>query len=406
MDKPSLKVLYVEDNPGDARLLQEILKESEMDIELVFADCMKQACQMLGVTVFDVLVLDLSLPDTQGLVTLQRMRAVAPALPIVVLTGLTDEAVGIQCVQMGAQDYLVKDHFDGITLKRALRYAIERQRTAELTLMTGRLQVEIADRTQIEEKLKRLMAELEERVSARTVELSSANREMEAFSYSVAHDLRAPLRGMSGFAQVLMEDYADKLDAVGKGYLQRICIASQRMGNLIDDLLNLSNLTGDKMRADPVDLTRIAQVIASELQSNQMERRVDFTIAPDMKTTGDNGLLRIVLTNLMHNAWKFTGKLAQARIEVGSDPAAAIKTFFVRDNGAGFDMAYANKLFGMFKRLHGNEEFPGTGIGLAMVQRVIHLHGGTVWAQGQVDHGATFTFTLAPSHVESKGSVS
>jgi light-regulated signal transduction histidine kinase (bacteriophytochrome) len=212
----------------------------------------------------------------------------------------------------------------------------------------------------------------------------------------VAHDLRAPLRGTSGFAQVLLEEYNAVLDDRGKNYLQRICMASERMGQLIDDLLSLSSLTFEKMRSDQVNLSQIAETLATELQLADPERRVQFVIVPGLEAHGDKNLIRIVLTNLLNNAWKFTSKHATSRIEMGMELTATDRVFFIQDDGAGYDMAYDNKLFGVFKRLHANEEFPGTGIGLAMVQRIVRLHGGRVWAKGEVDRGATFYFTLAP----------
>ena len=234
----------------------------------------------------------------------------------------------------------------------------------------------------------------EEEVQKANIELAAVNKELEAFAYSVSHDLRAPLRSIDGFSQALMEDYPDKLDEQGKGYLQRVRSATQRMGVLIDDLLSLSRVTRSEMRRETVDLSALAQSIAEELQETQPERQIDFVIVPGLTASGDSQLLHQLMENLLGNAWKFTGRHPKARIEFGITQVDGKDTFFICDDGVGFDMAYADKLFGVFQRLHSQEEFPGTGVGLATVQRIVHRHGGQVWAEGKVEEGATFYFTL------------
>jgi len=224
--------------------------------------------------------------------------------------------------------------------------------------------------------------------------LAAVNLELEAFSYSVSHDLRTPLRALDGFSNALLDDYADQLDAQGKDFLNRICAASQRMSTLIDDLLGLSRITRQEMKIGPVDLSQMVQTIVDELKEREPERPVEMVIEPAIKTTGDKRLLEVMLVNLLGNAWKFTAKKSSTRITFGSTRIKDRKTLFLRDNGAGFDMAYADKLFGAFQRLHANHEFEGSGIGLATVQRIINRHGGTVWAEAKVDEGATFFFTL------------
>jgi signal transduction histidine kinase len=202
------------------------------------------------------------------------------------------------------------------------------------------------------------------------------------------------LRSIDGFSQILLEDYAEDLDEAGRDYLARVRAASQRMGRLIDDLLDLSRMTRSEMRRERVDLSALVEGFAEELKRAQPERRVEFVVEGGLVVEGDGTLLRVAMENLLRNAWKFTGKQPRARIEFGVTEREDTRAYFVRDDGAGFDEAYAGKLFGAFQRLHGASEFEGTGIGLATVQRIVHRHGGRVWAQGRVGHGATFYFTL------------
>lgn len=246
-----------------------------------------------------------------------------------------------------------------------------------------------------EERLRDLNQELERRVIERTAQLEAVNKELESFCYSVAHDLRAPLRAIDGFGMILQKSYGETLDVEGHDCIERLRAATQRMGHLIDDLLNLSRIARSEMRMTTVDLSELARRVAHDLHETAPERKVTFGIAPDMVVLADPNLMRIVLDNLLGNAWKFSGKRADAWIEVGSTTNAGKTAYFVRDNGAGFDMKYADKLFGAFQRLHPVTAFDGTGVGLANVQRVILRHGGRVWAEAAVDQGATFYFTLS-----------
>jgi PAS domain S-box-containing protein len=250
---------------------------------------------------------------------------------------------------------------------------------------------DITQRRQNEEHIQQLNRDLEQRA----VELGAINRELEAFSYSVSHDLRAPLRAIDGFSQILLEDHAGSLNAEGCDSLQRVRTAARRMGSLIDDLLNLSRVTRAELKPEQVDLSAIARDIVQELRGQDPERDTEFTVTTDVRVHGDPRLLRIALQNLFDNAWKFTRARPGARIVFGVTRHADKPTYFVRDSGVGFDMAYAGKLFGAFQRLHDAREFPGTGIGLATVQRVIHRHGGRIWAESAVEQGATFYFTLS-----------
>lgn len=254
--------------------------------------------------------------------------------------------------------------------------------------------IDISSRKKVEEELIHYRNHLEDLVQARTAELASANNELQAFSYSVSHDLRAPLRTVDGFGQALAEDYGDKLDEQGRDYINRMRRATQRMGELIDTLLNLARLARSEMHCEILSLSLLVRTVLDELQASDPQRKVELLIAPDVFVHADGKLLRSAIYNLLSNAWKFTSKTPEPRIEFGVKDSAGSPVYYIRDNGAGFDMSLSNKLFGAFQRLHTIHEFEGIGVGLATAQRIVHRHRGEIWAEAEPGKGATFYFTL------------
>lgn len=292
-----------------------------------------------------------------------------------------------------------------VLLARIVPQALELPSTRQWIELNAALREEVRDRREVEVNLRiseatyREAAELLEQQRAElarsNAELNATNLELEAFSYSVSHDLRAPLRSIDGFSLALQEDYSDKLDADGKKNLERVRAATERMGALIDDLLGLARVTQTSIQLESINISAVATDVAEKLKESHPERHVEVRVEQGLRATADAQLLRIALENLLGNAWKFSAKRNLAHIEFGKSRANGSTAYFVRDDGAGFDPAYAERLFGAFQRLHSASEFPGTGIGLATVQRIIHRHGGKIWAESSFGQGATFYFTLA-----------
>ena len=284
--------------------------------------------------------------------------------------------------------------FGALVFEGSRRVEAFSEREATLAGMVAGILASVIARERMEAEIRRLNRDLEESVHTRTAALQASLAELESFSYSVSHDLRSPLRAINGYAHLLQEDYGGRLDDTARGYLGRICAATERMGSLIDDLLNLSRISRSRTEPTEVDLSGIATEVLRECAAAEPQRRVEARIEPCLRARGDASLLRVALENLLGNAWKFSSRAEQASIEVGIVESAQGPAFYVRDNGEGFDPAYAAKLFQPFQRLHEIDDFPGTGIGLATVKRIIDRHGGTIWASSEPGRGATFYFTL------------
>jgi signal transduction histidine kinase len=321
---------------------------------------------------FDLVLTDLMMPEMDGIAFLKAALEMNPRLVGVVMTGHGTIDTAVAAMKLGALDYILKPFKLSVILPVLSRALIVRRL---------RLENEI----------------LQQRLTERTHELEAANKELESFSYSVSHDLRAPLRTIDGFTNALIDDLGASLAPPQRGFADHIRAGIARMNALIDDLLRLAKTTQSEVHRIPLDVTKISRDIAAKLQETDKERKTDWVIAPQLIAIADPGLLYVALENLLSNAWKYSGKVPLARIEIGAETQSEGATaFYVRDNGAGFDMKYEHKLFGTFQRLHAERDFPGTGVGLATVQRVIHKHGGRIWAKAAPGQGATFYFTLPP----------
>jgi light-regulated signal transduction histidine kinase (bacteriophytochrome) len=346
----------------------------------------REALKWLLTHEFAVVLLDVKMPEMDGFetATLIRQRDKSRHTPIIFLTAADkSQTLAVRGYAVGAVDYLVKPIVPEFVRSKVAVFVELAKKNELLRRQTELLQAS-------EQEARELAAEQAELVR----DLEHKNRELESFSYAVSHDLRAPLRRIEGFSRAVQDSHADRLDEAGRHYLERVREASQQMSQLIDDVLYLARVTRAEMREQEVDLSGLVSLLLDRMREAEPDRGLEAKVRPGVTVLGDGQLLRIAMENLLENAWKFTGRTAVARIEFGLTNMAGEPTYFVRDNGAGFDMAYADRLFGPFQRLHLQTEFPGTGIGLATVQRIIHRHGGRVWADGMPGQGATFHFTL------------
>jgi signal transduction histidine kinase len=365
-----IRLLLVEDDRVDQLAFTRALKDQGWPYDSTVVGSVKEARAVLEAGPFDVVVTDYLLGDG---VAFEFFPLVGRAA-LIVTTGSGDEAVAVSAMKGGADDYLIKDperHYL-MVLPFTVESALERRRNRD--------------------RVARLMEDLEKRSD----KLAAANRDLEAFSYTIAHDLRSPLRSINGFVSILLADEGSGLTADARDLLKRVVASCDSMDHLIESLLSLYQLDRETPVFGDVDLSALAGAVAAELRATSPARMVEFVIAPNLRACADARLIRAALVNLLGNAWKFTDKHAQARIEFGVETGARGPAYFVRDDGAGFDAAYKSKLFQTFQRLHSASQFPGTGIGLASVARVIRHHGGELWAEGAVEQGATFYFTLPP----------
>jgi two-component system, NtrC family, sensor kinase len=385
------RILAVDDSMTYLQELASALRDEGYDV--VLAHSGEEALDMLAVQHVDCILLDLMMPGVGGQETCRRIKA-STALrntPLIMLTAVEDRQALIEGLATGADDYIAKSNEFDVLRARIQAQMRRKQFEDENRRVRDRLL-----HSELEAAEARAARELAETKAGLVEELEYKNKELEAFSYSVSHDLRAPLRSIDGFSQALIEDYGDRLDEPARNYLHRIRAAAQRMAVLIDDILLLSRISRAQVDRERLDLSSLAQAVADELKQQNPERVVEVQIQPDLFTHADRGLIRVLFDNLLGNAWKFTARTTDARIEVKAQTEGMDTVFLVRDNGAGFDMAHAGALFQPFQRLHDVADFPGTGIGLATVQRIVDHHGGRIWAQGTVGCGAAVFFTIPP----------
>jgi signal transduction histidine kinase len=421
-----MKILSVDDRSDNLYLLETMLRGA--GYEVVSAGNGIDALQRLEEQPFDLIISDILMPRMDGFELCHQVKS-NPAfqnVPFIFYTATytdkKDEELGLS---LGAMRFIIKplepekfvamikdalEEFKSGRLPATLPL-IERQdalekaynerlarkldkKVGQLESLKFQLDAALADGKKARDEVRHLNAQLEERVRRRTAELEATNKDLETFTSAVSHDLRAPLRGITGWSQALAEDYADKFDEQAKSYVSLVRSEATRMGRLIEGLLELCQSTHKELHRETVNLSQLTLEIANDLQREQPERVVDFKIAPDVVVKGDPILLHALMQNLLDNAWKFTAKRSRAVISFGEVQADGKRIFFVRDNGAGFDMDRAANLFLPFERLHRVSDFPGTGIGLATVHHIVLRHGGEICAEGAVDQGATFHFTL------------
>jgi two-component system, sensor histidine kinase and response regulator len=367
VEPPSTRLLVVEDEVHLVKALQSTL--CRHGYEVTGATTGVEAMEILRRQPFDLLLTDLHLPDMDGVAFLRQALAHDPTLIGIMMTGQGTIDSAVEAMKAGALDYILKPFKLSMVLAVLSRAADMR-------------------------RLRRDNEELQRRLQRRTEELEATNKELEAFSYSVSHDLRGPLRAIEGFVEILVDELPPGNEQLCE-YATRIANASRRMAALIDDLLRLARTARAEVRREPVDLAAFARETVAKLEAEAPDRAVEWVLAGSLRAKADPGLIRVVIENLLSNAWKYTSRQPRARIELGTEQRADDGLlYYVRDNGVGFDMQYASQIFRPFQRLHSASQFPGTGVGLATVQRIVHKHGGRIWAEAAPEKGAKFCFTL------------
>ncbi|MGD9009495.1 MAG: response regulator [Desulfobacteraceae bacterium] len=406
-------ILIVDDNTANVKVMMDYL--TECGFQIMVARTGETGMALARQDRPDLILLDLMLPGADGFEVCRRLKTdeLTRKIPVIFMTILTSMEDKLKGFQAGGVDYITKPFQAEEVLARVrihlqLRELTEHleqkvaERTEALHGANAQLKRELAERKKAEEALRRLNLELDRRVLNRTAQLEASNKELEAFTYSVSHDLRAPLRHIQGFLELLEKRAGTAQDEQSRHYIDIIFKSAKKMNQLIDDLLSFSRMGRQEMAFQQVDLRTLVRDVILELEPDAADRSIDWRIGDLPAVQGDASMLRIVLGNLIANAVKFTRPRRQARIEIGSQPGQNADTvIYVRDNGVGFDMTYADKLFGVFQRLHRADEFEGTGIGLANVHRIIARHGGRAWAQGELGQGAAFFFSLP--HTITKG---
>jgi two-component system, sensor histidine kinase and response regulator len=407
----SVEILIAEDSPTQAERLKHTLEGQGYHVTVTSNG--RQALEALKIRKPTLIISDIVMPEVDGYELCKKVKSDPDLrnLPVILLTTLSDPQDVIRGLECLADNFILKPYDEDYLLSHIEYVIINQQiRVHENVGMGmeiyfgGNKHFITADRLQILNLLlstyeaaiqkNRELTRAQDDLRRSNAAMEAANKELEAFSYSVSHDLRAPLRAIDGFTGILLEDYSDKLDEDGNRLLEVVRKNAQNMGQLIDDLLAFSRLGRKAVEPSPIDMTDLAKSVFEELNASDSERRPQLKIENIPLAQGDRALMRQVFVNLLSNATKYSRLKDQPLIEVGGSTENGNNIYYVKDNGAGFDMQYANKLFGVFQRLHGPQEFEGTGVGLAIVQRIIHRHGGRVWAEGKVNEGATFYFTL------------